>query len=342
MSNLYEVLGVNKNASDKEIKKAYRKLAVKYHPDKNPSAEEEAEEKFKKLSEAYTVLTDPQKRKVYDRYGEEGLKNMEQGNGGGSRGGGFSFSFSSSSAPRDNAIKIPLDLSLEKMANGGHFKITLNRQERCPQCVTVDCNNCGGKGVATMKIQLGPFPMLKKGTCAGCSGLGFRSAGNCSTCSRSGKVIKERQIDVKVQSGTLPEHGAIKMAGEGHLDGDLYIIVRDKTHPVYSRHHNSLATTRNISIQEAICGFQFTLKNLYGGEERLKVTEPVKEGDVRTFKGLGLPDSRNGTGDLQVKFHITYPAKVYKISDNERELLHRILGGESYKKPDKESIAPQE
>lgn len=346
----YEVLGVSRNASTDEIKKAYRKLARQYHPDANPN-DPQAEAKFKEISEAYVVLCDPEKRAGYDRFGHAGADG--QGFGGFGNFGDFGglgdiFEMFFGGGPRrrngperGHDIRVDLELTLEEAAFG------LERDIKIPRTET--CSTCGGSGAAagakpgtcpacegTGQIQFTqstPFGrIVQSRTCDRCRGAGQIIEKPCPTCHGNGKLRKNRTIKVKVPPGV--DNGTrVRLAGEGESGirggppGDLYVYIHVKHHRIFSREGDDLICEVPISFTQAALGDELEVPTLEG-KAVLKVPEGTQTGTVFRLKGKGVPNVNGyGRGDQHVRVKVVTPAR---LNDKQRELLKEFarLGGD--------------
>ena len=363
----YEVLGVSKGASADEIKKAYRKLAVKYHPDKNPG-DKEAEEKFKEAAEAYSVLSDADKKARYDQFGHAGVEgagpDFSGGFGdlndilndlfGGAFGGGFGGfgGFGGSRGGqrqqkvyRGRDIRVRVKLTLEEIAKGVEKEISIEK--------SVPCSDCGGRGAknsadvktcpacnGTGQVQRVAHTFLGQtvtySTCQQCGGEGKIVTNPCRTCGGSGLVRKRETIKVKIPAGV--EAGMqLTLQGEGHaaknngINGDLLVVIEEQEHPNLKREGNNLFYTKIISIPEAILGGEVEIPGI-DGTYKIKVEPGTQSGAVVKLKGRGLPtvNGYGGTGDLYVKFAVWIPKKV----DKEDKATLEALRGKGTFNPD--------
>ena len=363
----YEVLGVSKSASADEIKKAYRKLAVKYHPDKNPG-DKEAEEKFKEAAEAYSVLSDPDKKARYDQFGHAGVEgagpDFSGGFGdlndilndlfGGAFGGGFGGfggfgggrgGQRQQKVYRGRDIRVRVKLTLEEIAKGVEKEISIEK--------SVPCSDCGGRGAknssdiktcpacnGTGQVQRVAHTFLGQtvtySTCQQCGGEGKIISNPCRTCGGSGLVRKRETIKVKIPAGV--EAGMqLTLHGEGHaaknngVNGDLLVVIEEQEHPNFKREGNNLFYTKIISVPEAILGGEVEIPGI-DGTYRIKVEPGTQSGAVVKLKGRGLPtvNGYGGTGDLYVKFAVWIPKKV----DKEDKATLEALRSKGTFKPD--------
>jgi len=335
----YDILGVQPAASDSDLKKAYRKLALKFHPDKNPSAE--ASEKFKEISQAYEVLADPEKRRIYDTHGEQGIKeggggggfhspmdifDMFFGGGGGGMGGGGMFGERRRGPRRTKNLVHQLGVSLEDMYNGTVRKLALQKNVICATCegiggkagAVVKCTNCRGTGMQVRIQQLGPGMMQQiQSMCGECQGQGERIDPKlrCKKCNGR-KVNRERKIlEVSVDKG-MADGQKITFAGEGDQEpgmepGDIIIVLDEKEHPLFKRSGIDLIHTMNISLTDSLCSFKKTIQTL---DDRTLVIqtvpgEVIKTADLKCVFGEGMPTYRNPfeKGKLIIQFKVDFP-----------------------------------
>ncbi|KPJ11761.1 DnaJ-like subfamily A member 2 [Papilio machaon] len=330
-SKLYDILGVSRNASESEIKRNYHKLAKEFHPDKNPAAGD----RFKEISFAYEVLSDPAKRKTYDKFGLKGLQEGGQGGGlstddllghifgdmfgmgGGSRGRGR--------ARGEDTIH-PLKVTLEDMYVGKTAKLQLSKNVICGPCkgvggkpgAVVSCRDCHGQGIKVTYQQIAPnMTRQYQSRCPTCLGHGetISDKDKCPKC-KGKKVLNEIKIlEVHVEKG-MKEGQKIFFRGEGDQQpdvqpGDVIIILQQKPHDVFQRTGDDLIMKHDITLTEALCGFQFVVQHLDGRE--LLIRHPpgvvIKPGDLKGIQGEGMPQYKNPfeKGNLYVKFNIVFP-----------------------------------
>lgn len=343
----YEVLGVSRTATEAELKSAYRKLALQYHPDRNPG-NSEAEEKFKEASEAYGVLSDAQKRAAYDRFGHAGLGN---GFGGGFEGNidiseifgdlfGDFFGAAAgtggsgrrrSRARRGDDLRVDLVLSFEDSIFGVTRQVPVRRQAVCTDCngsgaekgkAPTACPQCHGRG--QVRYQQGFFTVAR--TCGHCGGTGQVITNPCKNCGGKGRVAKESSIEVKVPAGI--ENGTSLRYTErgdsgyfGGPPGDLYVVLRVKEHELFDREGSDLFCTVPLSITQAALGTQLTIPTPYG-DHQLKVPEGTQSGTRFRIKGKGAPVlNRNTRGDLFVEVRVQIPTKLTRT---QRDLLLKL------------------
>jgi molecular chaperone DnaJ len=352
-ADYYEVLGVAKTATADEIKKAYRKLAMQYHPDRNPN-NKEAEEKFRDVNEAYEVLKDEQKRAAYDRYGHQAF-NGGMGGAGGNPFNGFDFTGSGfadvfsdifseftgqgrrggarSYAERGNDIRYDVTLSLEEAYQGVEKEINFTTAKECDDCHghgTADgkeppvCPTC--KGTGKVRTQQGGFFVFET-TCPNCRGTGHVVTEKCKKCRGTGKEKIEKTLKVKIPAG-IENQTRIRDAGKGEVgkaggaNGDLYVFITIKKHDIYERDGADLFTRIKISITQAALGGKLTLKGIDGEEIEVPVKAGTQPNDRIRLKGKGMhylnSDKR---GDLFVEFQVVVPTK---LNEAQKECLKKF------------------
>ena len=341
----YEILGVARTATDAEIKRAYRALAVKYHPDKNPD-DHTAEDKFKEAAEAYSVLSDAQKRASYDRFGHQGVGAGASGFGGFE--GGFSniddvfdmFGFGDlfgggrgrrTTVQRGADLRYDLEITLEDASLGKDEKLRIPRLETCDECrgsgaeagtQPETCVTCSGTGQT--RYQQGFFSVMR--TCANCGGKGKIIRTPCTTCRGQGRVEKEKTIEIKIPAGV--ETGSrLRVSGEGEAGvgggptGDLYIVIHVAEHEHFERQGNNLYSAVPITFAQAALGAEITVRTL-DGEEELKVPAGTQTGTVFRVQGKGMPNlGGRGHGDLFVAVTLVTPKTLTK---EQRQLLEQL------------------
>jgi DnaJ family protein A protein 2 len=336
-SDYYARLGVKRNATAEEIKKGYRKLALKYHPDKNPSRE--ASEQFKLLSEAYEVLINDEKRSIYDKYGEEGLKEggfrhgnarniFEQFFSGGPF--GFSSHFGGNEPQRQKDMVKQLDVSLEELYNGKTRKMKITRRIICKACdgngtkvkgANVQCVSCNGRGVKIVTQQLGPGMISQsQSVCNICRGSGksIRPQDRCPSCSGEKTVPEEKIVEVHVEKG-MKNGDKIVLYGEadeepGVPTGNIMFIIRQKPHTTFQREGHDLITVKKILLVDALCGFEQIITHLDGRVLLLKSQpgEVIKPEEIKEIRSEGMPIHKTPyqKGNLYVKFEVTFPDTI--------------------------------
>jgi len=361
----YETLEVERTADHETIKKSYRRIALECHPDRNPD-DPQAEERFKLAAEAYQVLSDPEKRQVYDMYGHEGLHSSGfQGFSASGMGDIFSafgdifeglFGFGGPSrdpggphAGRD--LRYDLELSLEQMATGHTAAIQVHREAACAECGGSGqaggkepevCSVCGGQGQVARAQGL--FRVVT--TCPQCRGEGRMVTDPCPGCRGRGRVREEKELSVQVPLGI--DHGQrLRMRGEGEggfnggPPGDLYVVVHQQQHPVFDRQGNDLYRRLEVSMFQAALGQEVAVDSLTDGEQRLAIPAGADSGEVVRIKGLGMPKLRSGRrGDLYVQLMVRTPRKLNK---EQRELLAQAmeLGDEAAAPPSSQESKDQ-
>lgn len=350
----YELLGLQKGATDVEIKKAYRTLAMKYHPDRNPG-NAEAELKFKEVTEAYEVLKDSQKRAAYDRYGHAAFA---QGAGAGAGGfGGFNFDFGGSGAGfgsifedifsefmggarrsrqqdgvRGADIRYDLEITLEEAYKGLTKEIEIQTAVKCEDChgtgaaegsKAETCDTCHGTG--RVRRQAGFF--IEERTCPTCNGTGKVIKNPCKKCGGTGKISQKKVLEVTIPAG-IDSGNRMRLAGQGEAgmnggpNGDLYIFVHIKPHPIFKRDAANLYCTVPLSMTTAALGGEIDIPCIDGSSEKVKIDEGTQSGtEVRLRKkGMTMLQSKS-VGDLFVRFTVETPTK---LTDKQKELLKQF------------------
>jgi len=370
----YEVLGVDKGASAEDIKKAYRKMASKYHPDKKPG-DKEAEEKLKEAAEAYSVLSDADKKARYDQFGHAGVEGAGPdfsggfGNlndilndlfggafGGGFGGfGGFGGGFGGQRGQRQQRvyrgrdIRVRVKLTLEEIANGVEKEISIEKNVPCTECGGKGAKNnsdiktcpaCQGTGQVQRVVNSFLGQTVTYSTCQQCGGEGKIISNPCRSCNGTGLVRKRETIKVKIPAGV--EAGMqLTLQGEGHaaknngINGDLLVVIEEQEHANLKREGNNLYYTKVISVVDAMLGAEVNIPCL-DGEYKIKVDPGTQSGEVVRLRGRGLPsvNGYGGTGDLYVKMAVWIPKKLNK---EEKEIIESLREKEAYKpNPSKE------
>merc|ERR1719384_28087 len=339
----YEILGLDKSATAQQIKKKYRKLARQLHPDKHPNEAEKYQAKFVELQKAYEVLGDPEKKKLYDRYGEAGLKGGGGMGGsdifdmffGGHRHGGGGRSQRRKKAP---AIREFLDVTLEDLYIGSSKLVQYEKMKICAECngkggkKVIECQECNGNGVQVIMKRMGYMTVQTQRECPHCNGEGtsIPESARCRKCKGKGlnKIIKKH--DFVIPRGA--KHAEkIVLSGQGHelpdsANGDLVIVLRCVKHELYQRIGADLAMTKKISLKQALCGFNIMIPHLSGYKLRLK-SEPneiIQHGSLKAVYSKGMPQkgSNNTFGHLYVKLEIVFPDE---IDEELREKIGKLL-----------------
>ncbi|MFH1615553.1 MAG: molecular chaperone DnaJ [Planctomycetota bacterium] len=356
----YEVLGIGRNASQDDIKRAYRRLAMKYHPDKNPG-DKEAEAKFKECAEAYEVLSDSEKRQRYDQFGHEGLRGAGMHDFSrmnvddifsmfgfedmfGDLFGRRTRSAQRARQTRGYDLETVVELSLEEIAKGSEKSIEFTRQDLCPECSGSGCaagqkpsrcSTCNGTGQVAKAGMGGFFQMVS--TCPKCNGAGQVITDPCKKCRGTGKSPKKRVVSIKVPAGVHEGQG-IRVANEGEPGhkggprGDLYAYVRIKPHPFLERDGNNLVAIVPISFTQAALGTTIDVPSL-NGTRKLRIPPGAQYGNIFRIKGQGLPDLRTSSrGDQLVQITIEIPKKL----NTEQERLLR-----EFAKNEDKNVAPE-
>ena len=362
----YEVLEVAKNATADEIKKAYRKKALQYHPDRNPG-DKEAEEKFKEAAEAYDVLSDPDKRARYDRYGHAGVNGQDFSGasvndifsqfgdilgdlfgGGFGGGGGFGFNFGSGFGSgfgggqqkpvyRGSNLRVRVKLTLEEISTGVKKKIKVNKYVTCQKChgsgsedgVMETCKSCGGKGQRVMRSSF--FTQVT--TCPTCGGEGKVIKKKCSACNGDGIVKGEEVIELDIPAG-VADGMQLSVRGKGNagarngVAGDLLILIEEAKHKDFERDGNNLIHNLFISFPQAVLGCNVDVPCL-NGRVNIKIPAGAQSGDILRVKGKGLPEvNSRRVGDLIINLNVWTPKK---LSKDEEKMMQDLLNSENFK-----------
>lgn len=348
----YAALGLEKGASDDEIKKAFRKLAIKYHPDKN-QGNKEAEEKFKEINEAYQVLSDPEKKARYDQFGTADFDGSGFGAGGF---GGFDFSdmggfgdiFESffggggSSSRRRNGptrgadVEYTLNLTFEEAVFGTEKEITINKNENCEDCngtgakagsAPKTCGQCGGSGQVRLQRQTPLGSFVSTTTCDKCGGKGTIVENPCPTCAGKGKVRKKRVINVKVPAGVdtgniIPIRGQGEHGSNGGPAGDLYVRINVASSKQFERRGNDIYIDTHISMSKAALGVEIIVPTV-DGDVKYTIPEGTQSGTLFRLKGKGVPRvNSSGRGDQYVRVIVDIPKN---LNDKQKEALKAFM-----------------
>ena len=335
----YEVLGVNRDASDEELKKSYRKLAMKHHPDRNPD-NPKSEAQFKEAKEAYEVLTDAQKRAAYDQYGHAATDGSMGGGGGAGAGFDFSDIFGDifgggrggggRTAQRGADLRYNLDITLEQAARGTETKIRVPTMVGCETChgsgakagtAPSTCTTCAGHG--QVRMQQGFFSIQQ--ACPRCHGSGKIITSPCASCHGAGRIKQHKTLSVKIPAG-VDNDDRIRLSGEGEMGsnsqaGDLYVVIRIMPHAVFQRDHNDLHCEMPISFAIAALGGEIEIPTL-DGSARIKIPAETQSGKVFRLRGKGIKGVRSSTfGDLHCHVMIETPAN---LTEKQKELLREF------------------
>jgi molecular chaperone DnaJ len=354
----YEILGIAKTASEDEIKKAYRKLAIKYHPDKNPD-DKGAEEKFKEAAEAYEILSNSEKRQRYNQFGHAGVGANSGHHGGpggmnmddifsqfgdifGSGFGGFSGGGRNGSrrVNRGSNLRVKVKLNLQEIANGVEKKIKVNKYVACKTCSGSGaksgqyetCRSCNGSGVITRVQQTILGAMQTQTTCSACSGEGRIIKDKCGTCHGDGIVRAEEVISINIPAGVadgmqLSMSGKGNAAARGGINGDLLIVIEEEEHPELKREGNHLIYSLSISFPDAALGTSIEIPTIEN-KAKIKIEPGTQSGKVLRLKGKGLPDiNAYGRGDILVEISVYTPTHM---NSDEKKLIEQLKQSKNF------------
>lgn len=346
----YEILGVSKNAAKDEIKKAYRKIAIKYHPDKNPD-DKEAEEKFKEAAEAYEILSNDEKRQRYDRFGHQGVGGAGGHAGGmnmddifsqfgdifGGGGGGFESFFGggggrSRRTRKGTNLRIKLNLTLQEVAEGVEKKIKVNRLVVDPDTKFTNCQQCQGTGQTkkVMNTMLGQ--MMSTSTCPACAGTGQQVSSRAPGTDSSGMKRQEEVISIKIPAG-VAEGMQLSMSGKGNevaggVPGDLLIVIEEKTDDVLKRDGNNVVYEMYISFIDAVLGTNVEVPTI-SGKVKIKIDPGTQSGKILRLRGKGIKDIDGySTGDQLIHLNVWTPKT---LSKEEKQMLESMRDSENFK-----------
>ncbi|PCH71530.1 MAG: molecular chaperone DnaJ [Bacteroidales bacterium] len=356
----YEVLGVSKSASETEIKKAYRKKAIQYHPDKNPD-DKQAEENFKEAAEAYEALSNAEKRQRYDQFGHAGMSGSAGGGFGGGGmnmedifshfgdifgGGGFGGGFggggrSSRRVNRGSNLRVKVKLTLKEISEGVEKKIKVKKQVECKSCdgsgakdgsSFSSCSTCHGSGQVTRIQNTILGQMQTASTCPSCGGEGKIITNKCTSCAGEGVIRDEEIITINIPAGVaegmqLSVSGRGNAARRGGVNGDLLILVHEEQHPELIRDENDLLYNLFISIPDSVLGTAVEIPTIEN-KVKVKIDAGTQPGKILRLRGKGLPDINGyGRGDLLVKINVWVPNSVSK---DEKKILEKLQASESF------------
>lgn len=358
----YDILGVEKNASAEEIKKAYRRTAIKYHPDKNPG-DKEAEEKFKEAAEAYEILSNPDKKARYDRFGHQGVNNGGYGGGGvnmedifsqfGDIFGGSPFGDIFGGGGRRSArrkgtnLRIKLKLTLQEIANGVEKKIKVRRQVACKSCegtgakngtAFTTCTTCNGSGQIKQVVNTMLGQMVSASTCPACGGEGKIISERCGSCGGDGTSLEEEVIPIKIPAG-VEEGMQLQMNGKGNfpprggVPGDLLVVIEEEEDAVLKREGTNVHFDLHLSFVDAVLGTSVEVPTI-DGKAKIDIASGTQSGKVLRLKGKGIKELNGySTGDQLVHINIWTPKNLTK---EERAMLEKLRDSPNFKpNPDK-------
>jgi molecular chaperone DnaJ len=346
MKNPYDVLGVDKNATDDQIKKAYRKMAMQYHPDKN-AGNPEAEAKFKDVAEAYETLSDSNKKANYDRYGNSNGGGNPFGGNPFAGGGGFEDFFSNfgdmfggsrtNRRQRGGDLRVKVTLNINDVLKGCTKKIKYKRQETCKPCSgqggtdVKTCLVCNGTGQRHV-VQNTPFGQIRQAmTCPDCSGTGKQIKNKCGQCHGDGTVLTENTVDINIPAGV---YDGIQMSMQGYgndvgggIPGDLHIVVEEEKDFSFRRDRGNITVDKTISVIDAICGSHVKVKTPHG-EISIYVEPGTEHGKTLRVAGKGIPDIHHGLGDLYISISVKIPKN---IGMDEKHILEKLKDSKNFK-----------
>ena len=356
----YEVLGVSKSATNDELKKAYRKLAIQYHPDKNPG-NKSAEEKFKEAAEAYEVLSHDDKRRKYDQFGHAGMGGAGGGGGfsgfgdindifehfGDIFGGAFGGGFSQRGGGRQQAtrkgsnLRVKVQLDLSEIVQGVEKKLKLKKKVSCTSCngngaanagAVQTCTTCKGNGYVVQVVNSILGRMQQQTVCPSCGGEGKTITQKCTACYGEGVIDGEETISVKIPAGVaegmqMNVHGKGNAARRGGVNGDLVVLITEEDHPELERDGNDLIYNLPVSFPDAVLGATVEIPTIEG-TVKIKVEEGTQSGKILRLRGKGVPDVNGyGRGDLLVNIQVFVPKNITK---EERKVLENMQKSESF------------
>ena len=336
MREYYKILGghINHNSSQDEIKKAYKKTAMKWHPDRNQDNKEEAEKQFKKISHAYSVLSDQNKKQIYDQHGEEGLKNCNDGPninpmdifGEMFGNSGFSFNFSNNFSNNNNQqkknkpIKKPIGVKLEDLYNGKVIKLNITRKviDDDKKHLIKTCSVCDGQGVVIQVRQMGPMIQQIQQACHNCNGSGKIAPKNI-------RKNETKVCELNIKKGM--KHGdtiVIQNMGDTPVDGslpsDIVFIIQQEDHPIFNVSDKHLIIEKKINLIDSLCGFEFIINHLDNRKLLVISDSIIKPNEIKVIKYQGMPSQNSNDGDLIIKFDIEFPNTI-----ENQELLEKVL-----------------
>jgi len=348
----YEVLGVSKNADASEIKKAYRKMAIKYHPDKNPD-DKESEAKFKEAAEAYEVLSHPEKKQRYDQFGHAGMGGAAGFGGGGGMnmddifshfgdifgghfggGGGFSgFSSGGSRRTKGSNLRIRLKLNLVEIINGANKKIKVNKLKRAKGIEYGTCDTCNGSGQVVRIANTILGQMQTASTCPTCSGTGQKITKSVPGANAQGMIKEEEVIDIEIPAG-VEDGMQISISGKGNeapfngVPGDIIVLIEEEEHPDLKRNGHNLHYDLYINFIDAALGGDYEIP-MAEGKAKIKIEPGTQSGKILRLRGKGIPDVQGyGKGDLLVNINVWTPQK---LASKEKDILAKLRDSENFK-----------
>lgn len=345
--DFYEILGINKNASEAEIKKAYRKKALEFHPDKNPG-NKEAEENFKLAAEAYEVLSDPQKRARYDQYGHQAFDGAGHGGHGGMNmddifsqfgdifgsafGGGFGGNSGGPRRMKGSNLRIKVKLTLEEIANGVEKKVKVKRKVQAPGVVYKTCSTCNGQGQVMRVTNTILGRMQSASTCHTCGGSGQIIDKKPSQADAQGMILEDETVSIKIPAGVV-DGMQLKVSNKGNdapgngIPGDLIVAIEELEHEFLKREGENLHYDLYISFSEAVLGISKDIEAV-NGKVRIKLEDGIQSGKILRLKGKGIPSINGyGSGDLLVHVNVWTPKTLNK---EQKQFFEKNVSDENF------------
>jgi molecular chaperone DnaJ len=324
----YDVLGVTKNSTQDEVKKAYRKLAIKYHPDKNSDGA--SEEKIKEINEAYDTLGDESKRRSYDQFGSKGQQSNPFGNGGDPFNDIFRDIFNQQShskvRKRGSDLKMQISISLTDILNGVDKKVRIKREKLCKTCRGAGgsnprpCLKCNGSGRVVKSVITVFGPQSMESQCDNCNGIGSINTNKCNSCQGMTVEIVDEVVDIKIPKG-VQDGMTLEVQGKGNeikdgVTGNLLIVIREENNPMFVRNGNDLILDRNISLPDAVLGGEIIIRSI-DGDIKISIPKGTQSGKTVRMRNKGLPflNHPNQRGDMIVRLNVMIPSELTEVEE---------------------------